>query len=217
MGTRRGALSGVIVLGEVGREPPREHCLPEEPPKPDLTPSLVGKLRAGDAAAGTLLVELYYKPMIRFCWSYLGSTEDAEDAVQEVFCKVLKASEVPANFRAWLYKIARNHCLNVLRGRARRPDARPLAPSAAVDADLTGNLTRLVKQELRARMFHLVSALPVTHRESLRLRYVEGLSRGEIAYVLELSEGQVKERIFDGLRRLREHSSLMMEENKPSE
>ncbi len=89
---------------------------------PDLTPSLVGKVRAGDAQAGVLLDQLYRQVMIQFCWGHLGSVEEAEDAVQEVFCKVLKATEVPDNFRAWLYKIARNHCLNVRRGYARRRD-----------------------------------------------------------------------------------------------
>jgi len=175
----------------------------------DLTPSLVVRLRAGDDQAGAILDQLYRKPMIRFCWGYLGSLQDAEDAVQEVFCKVLRTPAVPENFRVWLYKIARNHCLNVLRGRARHPDAQVLTASAALDAELTGNLTRLVKQELRARMFHLVAALPAGYRESLRLRYVEGLSRTEIAYVLEASETQVKEQLFEGLRRLREHSSLL--------
>ena len=45
-------------------------------------------------------------------------------AVQEVFLKVLGASAVPDNFRAWIYRIARNHCLNLVRNRERRPAAR---------------------------------------------------------------------------------------------
>jgi RNA polymerase sigma-70 factor (ECF subfamily) len=177
--------------------------------RPDLTPSLVSKLRAGDGGAGAMLDQLYRRPMMRFCWGYLGRAEDAEDAVQDVFCKVLRAAEVPENFRAWMYKIARNHCRNILRGRARRQDAWALPPDLQLDADTTGDLTRLVNQELRSRMVYLVSALPAAQREVLRLRYAEGLSRAEIAYVLEMPESLVKSRLFEGLKKLREHTSLL--------
>lgn len=175
----------------------------------DLTPSLIARLRAGDAQAGGLLDQLYRAAMIRFCWGYLESPEEAEDAVQDVFCKVLRATQVPDNFRAWLYKIARNHCLNVLRDRARKRDDRCLPSESRMAADLTGNMTRMVKQELRSRIIHLVSALPTAQREALRLRYAEELSRAEIAYVLEIPESVVKSRLFEGLKKLREHTSLL--------
>ena len=176
---------------------------------PDLTPSLVGKVRAGDAQAGVLLDQLYRQVMIQFCWGHLGSVEEAEDAVQEVFCKVLKATEVPDNFRAWLYKIARNHCLNVRRGYARRRDRHIIPPDSQLGVQLTGNLTRLVKQELRSRIVHLLGALPAAQREALRLRYAENLSRSETAYVLDVPESVIKSRLFEGLKKLREHSSLL--------
>ncbi len=176
---------------------------------PDLTHSLVGKVRAGDAQAGALLDRLYRPAMIRFCWGYMRSVEDAEDAVQEIFCKVLQATEVPDNFRAWLYKIARNHCLNVRRAYARRRDRRVIPPDSQLGAQLTGNLTRLVRQELRSRIVHLLGALPAAQREALRLRYAENLSRSEIAYVLDIPDSVVKSRLFEGLKKLREHSSLL--------
>ena len=176
---------------------------------PDLTPSLVGKVRAGDAQAGALLDQLHRQAITRFCWGYLGNVEEAEDAVQEVFCNVLKATEVPDNFRAWLYKIARNHCLNARRARARRRDRQVMPPDSQLSAHFTGNLTRLVKQELRSRIVHLLGALPSPQREALRLRYAENLSRSEIAYVLDIPESVVKSRLFEGLKKLREHSSLL--------
>ena len=197
---------GRDVQGEVARV--TEERATNSPPA-DLTPSLVARLRAGDAEAGRLLDELYRQAMIRFCWGYLGSVEEAEDAIQEVFYKTLKATGVPDNFRPWLYKIARNHCLNVLRGRGRRPDAHGLPPDSGVATALTGNLTRLVKREQRSRLIHLVEALPATQREALRLRYSEGLTRVEIAYVLETPESVVKSRLFEGLKKLREHTSLL--------
>ena len=178
-------------------------------PPIDLTPSLVGRLRAGDAEVGELLDGIYRQAMVRFCWGHLGSVEEAEDAAQEVFYKVLKAAEVPDNFRAWLYRIARNHCLNVLRARGRRHDDRILPPASQLDARLTGNLTRLARQELRSRIGHLLGTLPAAQREVLSMRYAEELSRPEIAYVLDIPESVVKSRLFEGLKKLREHASLL--------
>ncbi|MCK4340239.1 MAG: RNA polymerase sigma factor [Phycisphaerae bacterium] len=175
----------------------------------DLTPSLVARLRRGDTTAGGLLEELYRRAMVRFCRGYLGNAEEAEDAVQEVFFRVLRAEKVPDNFRAWLYKIARNYCISVLRARARRHDRQDLPPASRISAGQTGNLTRVIKQELRAQLVHLVNALPQIQREVLILRYGEELSRAEIAYVLDIPESLVKSRLFEGLKKLREHTSLL--------
>jgi len=177
-------------------------------PPADLTPSLVVRLRAGDATVGELLDELYRQPILRFCYGYLGCHQDAEDAMQEVFCKVLQTTSVPDDFRAWLYRIARNHCLNVMRSRERRP-AQVLPPESQLDAGWTGNLTRMVRAEQRSRIAHLIGSLPLAQREALRLRYAEGLSRSEIAYVVGVPESVVKSRLFEGLKMLREHGSLV--------
>jgi RNA polymerase sigma-70 factor (ECF subfamily) len=178
-----------------------------EAPTADMTSSLVVRVRAGDPRAGALLDELYRDALVRFCWGYLGRMEEAEDAVQDICCKVLETRIVPDAFRPWLYKIARNHCLNLRRGRARRKDDRDLPSASQLREALTGQLTRLVRDEQKARLEELVRALPETEREILRLRYVEGLSRPEIAEVLDLDESVVKSRLFEGLQRLREQTS----------
>ena len=76
------------------------------------------------------LERLHRSAVLRFCLGYLGSEAEAEDAVQDVFARALEVEERPQNLRVWLYTVARNHCLNLLRTRARRP-ADPLgAPGA---------------------------------------------------------------------------------------
>ncbi|MCG8409297.1 MAG: sigma-70 family RNA polymerase sigma factor [Phycisphaerales bacterium] len=54
-----------------------------------------------------------------------------------------------------------------------------------------------------------MATLPPTYHEVLRLRHVEGLSRAEIASVLEIPESVVESRLFEGLKKLREHTSLL--------
>jgi len=83
-------------------------------------------------------------------------------------------------------------------------------PSASqLGTAATGNLTRLLKRENWSRVNHLIKTLPQTQREALSLRYGEGLSRGEIAEVLELPSSVVKSRLFEGLKKLRGHLGLL--------
>jgi len=174
----------------------------------DLTPSLVIQLRQEDTKAGDLLSCLYRESITRFCRGYLGNQQEAEDVVQDVFCKVLSSTTIPDNFRAWLYRIARNRCLDLIRSRQRRRDDVTLRTEPQIDLDPTGHLTRLVKAEQRERLWDVLSSLPENQREVLRLRYTENLSRAEIAEILEISESLVKSRLFEGLEKLRRHPSL---------
>lgn len=168
-----------------------------------MTPALVERLRDGDPGAGRALTQLYREALLRFCWGYLGRVDEAEDAVQDVCCKVLASESVPDSFRPWIYKLARNHCLNVLRGRGRRIDGGQLPAASQVLDALTGNLTRLVNDEQVQRVSDLLRELAEPIAEVLRLRYVEELSRGEIAEVLGISESLVKSRLFQGMKHLR--------------
>ena len=183
---------------------------PETPA--DLTPTLMGRLRHGDEGAAGMLADLYRLPLLRFCLRYLGRQEEAEDVVQEVFLRVLNHDTQPKNFRAWIYKIARNRCLDVQRARGRRRDDQAMPAASLLNADLTGDLTRMVRREQRAHLRHILNELPESQREVLRLRYTENLSRTEIAEVLDLPEALVKSRLYEGLVRLRGHNSLVDED-----
>jgi RNA polymerase sigma-70 factor (ECF subfamily) len=184
---------------------------PRDQPRPpaDLTPTLVARLREGSATAGRMLTELYHPPLMRFCFRYLGSREEAEDVVQEVFLKVLDTRIMPTNFRAWVYKIARNRCLDLIRARGRRRENHDLASASRVDDDLTGCLTRLVRHEQQAHLRQALASLSENHREVLHLRYAEDLSRQEIAQVLGIPEPVVKSRLYEGMVQLRSHDSLV--------
>src|SRR3954465_807474 len=79
---------------------------------------LVALTRRGNQAAFEALVGRYESPLLAFCRHMLGSREDAEDVLQEVFAagfNAVTADERPLNVRPWLYRIARNRSLNHLR------------------------------------------------------------------------------------------------------
>ena len=73
---------------------------------------------------------------------------------------------------------------------------------------MTGHLTRLINDERKAQLGDALRQLTDDQHEALRLRYVEELSRAEIAAVLDISEALVKSRLFEGMKRLRDHSGL---------
>ena len=96
-----------------------------------------------------------------------------------------------------------------IRNRARRQDGHALPSDSFLQESRTGNLSRLVKKEKLARFIHLFNALSSEYREVLRLRYAEGLSRSDIAYILDTPGTTVKSRLFEGLKKLREHTKLL--------
>ena len=142
-------------------------------------------------------------PLLRFCAGYLRDTEAARDAVQECFRRLLALKETPEAPPAWLRRAARNHCLNLLRSRRRRRDRERLATGVDVVAPVAGPLTGLVREEERASVGALLARLREDEVELLRLRYVDELSRREIAELVELPESTVKSRLEDALQKLR--------------
>ena len=87
--------------------------------------------RSGDDAAFEALYDAYHRKLLTFCRHMLGSREEAEDAVQHTFLaayRCLRAGDEVAELKPWLYTIARNRCLSVMRARREEielEDARP--------------------------------------------------------------------------------------------
>jgi RNA polymerase sigma-70 factor, ECF subfamily len=110
-------------------------------PSQDIDSQITQKLQAalaGDQAAFSLLVEPHRSELLTHCYRMLGSLQDAEDQVQETLLRAWRRLDTyagRASFRAWLYKIATNACLDALKRRPRRclpPDLRPASPPTEV-------------------------------------------------------------------------------------
>lgn len=114
--------------------------VPRLPQAPEgVVSSLVRLARQGDHEAFTRLTEPHQHELHLHCYRMLGSLHDAEDAVQETLLRAwrsLHTFQARASFRAWMYRIATNACVDVLRHRSRRVLPNSLWPAADPDAEV---------------------------------------------------------------------------------
>src|ERR687890_2446275 len=85
---------------------------------------LVAQLRRGNEMAFEVLYDRHHAGVLSYCRHMLGSRDEAEDAVQQAFVSAhgdIVASDKPIRFKAWIYAIARNRCLSILRARREQP------------------------------------------------------------------------------------------------
>jgi RNA polymerase sigma factor (sigma-70 family) len=155
---------------------------------------LVEYVRDGDAAAFEVLYDRYSAGILGFCRHMLGSTPDAEDAVQHTFIAahgdIERHDQRELHVKAWLYTIARNRCLSMLRARREQPS------DDAVEI-ISDRLVHDVEQrdDLRALLAD-VGKLPDDQREALVLAEIGDLSHGDISEVLGCEVAKVKSLVF---------------------
>src|ERR1700754_1924157 len=153
---------------------------------------LIAMARGGNPGAFETIVDRYQGRLLGFCRQMLGSTEDAEDVLQEVFVnayRAMLADEREINLRPWLYRIARNRCLNQLRKpSADAQESMDMVPEveAASTAEKVHN-----REEFR-QIIADVNKLPETQRSALLLREMDALSYEEIADAMETTVPSVK-------------------------
>lgn len=153
---------------------------------------LIALVRRGNHGAFEVLVGRYQARLLAFCRHMLGSKEDAEDVLQEVFAaafNAILADDRPINARPWLYRIARNRSLNHLR--RQQPigvDSMDvhLAEHGATTAD------KVHKREEFRELIADVQDLPETQRTALLLREIDALSYEQISEAMETTIPSVK-------------------------
>jgi RNA polymerase sigma factor (sigma-70 family) len=153
---------------------------------------LIAMTRRGHQGAFEALVQRYQSRLLAFCRHMLGSTEDAEDVLQEVFTaafNAMLADERPINARPWLYRIARNRCLNHLR----RPTAAGQDSMDVFERDGgTTTADTVHKREEFRQIVADVQELPETQRTALLLREIDALSYDQIAEAMDTTVPSVK-------------------------
>ncbi len=153
---------------------------------------LIAMARAGNPGAFETMVDRYQGRLLGFCRQMLGSTEDAEDVLQEVFVnayRAMLADEREINLRPWLYRIARNRCLNYLRKpKADAQESMDMVP----EVDAASTAERVHNREEFRQILSDVNKLPETQRSALLLREMDALSYEEIAAAMDTTVPSVK-------------------------
>src|SRR5262249_4085720 len=184
-----------------------------------VTSDLVVRAQAGDEEAFRQLVAPQRRELHVYCYRILGSTQDAEDALQETLVAAwqgLAGFEVRSSLRTWLFRVATSRCLNMLRSARRRPhtarlgiemDVLPASsgqgevlwlepyPDVLLDQlsdDAPGPQGRYESRESISLAFmRAVQLLPARQRAVLILRDVLGFHAAEVASMLDSSEESV--------------------------
>ncbi len=162
---------------------------------------------SGDRAAFGRLVERHKNSVYGLCWRLLssqGGSEEARDAAQEAFLRAysnLAAFDARQPFSAWVLRIARNHCIDLLR--RRRPtlalvpetrgeeDATPGVFSEPADPFAKGGEDAVQEREAQRDLDAAIAALAPRYREVVALYHVQHKSYAEIAATLDVPLGTV--------------------------
>ena len=169
----------------------------------------IAAAREGDQGAFEELVLLYEKRVLALTQRMCGNPEDAAEAAQEAFLAAwqgLKNFRGDSSFSTWLYRLASNACVDLLRREGRRQAAVSLDGedlNLDIPSPIPSPQEEAERRELREQIEAGLRALPPEYREVLVLREMQQLRYDEIAHVLELDVGTVKSRISRGRKRLR--------------
>lgn len=169
----------------------------------------VAAAREGDQEAFAELVRLYEKRVLALTQRMCRNPEDAAEAAQEAFLAAwqgLKNFRGDSSFSTWLYRLASNACVDLLRREGKRQAAVSL-DDEELNLDLPSSLPspqeEAERRELRERIEEGLRALPPEYRAALVLREIQQLRYDEISEALGLDIGTVKSRISRGRKRLR--------------
>jgi RNA polymerase sigma-70 factor (ECF subfamily) len=174
--------------------------------------------RGGDLAAFNWLVLRYQTRVYNLCLRMLTDPDAAADATQEAFLSAYKAIGrfKGEQFRTWLFRIATNACLDMLRSRKRKPtqslysyshdpeDEAESLPIADLDPTIDPESSAL-RAEVAEAIQRGLDSLPDDQRIALVLVDVQGLSYDEAAAITGANLGTIKSRINRGRARLRDY------------
>src|SRR6266511_765486 len=161
---------------------------------------LVDQLRRGNEVAFEVIYDRHHRRILSFCRHMLGSREEAEDAVQQTFISAyddLSSGERELNVKPWLFTIARNRCLSMLRARRERADA-ALEPSTAGLAEEAQH-----RADVRELLGDLAE-LPEDQRAALVLSALGDLSHAEVAQIVGCQVSKVKSLVYQARSGLHE-------------
>jgi len=184
-------------------------------PVPTADQALLARLQSGDERALADLADAYSSKIYQLAFRYLRNKEDAEEITQDVLFKVYRkvdAFRCDAQLSSWIYRITFNAAMSRLRtARYQRAQAEDRRAAAATDEE--GSMTprtpdvadwsdmadeRVLRTQLRQRVFRAILALPAIYRAPVMLRDIQGMSTEQASAMLKVKDQTLKSRLHRG-------------------
>ncbi len=181
---------------------------------PTADQALLARLQSGDERALADLADAYSSKIYQLAFRYLRNKEDAEEVAQDVLFRVFSkvhAFRGDAALSSWIYRITFNAAMSRLRTASyqrSRDDERPalsadgeaLAPPARSDVADWSHMAdeRVLRSQVRRRVFRAILALPAIYRAPVMLRDIQGMSTEEASAMLRVKDQTLKSRLHRG-------------------
>ncbi len=172
----------------------------------------IERARSGDSDAFRLLVEQHSRAVFRLAFRMTGNEEDAEDVVQETFLRAyrqLDKYEARSSFSTWLYRIASNYSLDLIRmrkrheGKRERGNAEERDILQTIPVNSPGPDRIVYSNQVQERVNEALNELSAQERTAFVLRHFEGMSIEEIGESLGTGTNATKHSIFRAVQKLR--------------
>ncbi len=152
---------------------------------------LVERASSGDIEAFGNLYTIYVEQIYRYVFYQVKDKMTAEDITEEVFIKAWRAIDSckgrGETFSSWLYRIAHNYTIDVLRSRQKR-----LARETEVTADVSYSKQEAEVRLKRQELLEAVARLPQNQKQVIILKFIEGLDNQEIGQVMNKNQGAIR-------------------------
>ena len=171
----------------------------------EVSEEIISSCQDGSARAFAELVQRYERPLFAYVYRLNCTTagREPEDIVQEIFLKVYQNIHSfkqlsGACFSTWLFTIARNHCIDLIRKKKTDGHSKGLGDKGMIDLaepQLANPQKTASQNEVAERVAIAVAELSEPFRSALVLRYYEDMSYARIAQILQCNEGTAKSRV----------------------
>jgi RNA polymerase sigma-70 factor (ECF subfamily) len=169
----------------------------------DSDHELIARIAAGESAAYRQLVHKYLPLSVRFAEKMLGSRSDAEDVIQEVFCKIWEKAhkwKPEARFSTWLYRVIFNACID----HKRKKKAVLYGEMGMFEDDRPSVEDEMVVRQQSKKLYDAMQTLSEKERAALSLCYYEGISNAQAAEILGVTTGALQVALFRARQKLKE-------------
>jgi RNA polymerase sigma-70 factor (ECF subfamily) len=167
----------------------------------------VERLKQGDMRAFTEIAERYQKPLFRYAYAFFHNREDALEIVQETLMRLVEKIDLyqPGHsLQSWLFRIARNLCIDHYRRHKKHMQVQPLDTIAERDMSYTPEQAAHDQERQRAIQAGC-AALPERQRAVFLLKHQQGMKLNAIAATMKLTLGTVKTLHHRAIKNIRKH------------